>query len=111
MRVAIVGAGIAGLWLARRLAEAGHRVQVYEKARGPGGRVSTRRTERGHFDHGAQYFTARDPDFLRQLEDWVARGVVERWQGSIVEMEAGKAHPGEALAREILDSSDAEPPY
>ncbi|WP_230945853.1 FAD-dependent oxidoreductase [Burkholderia vietnamiensis] len=41
--VAIVGAGIAGLACARVLADAGHRVTVYEKSRGVGGRMSTRR--------------------------------------------------------------------
>lgn len=41
--IAIVGAGIAGLACARVLADAGHRVTVYEKSRGVGGRMSTRR--------------------------------------------------------------------
>ena len=31
------------------------------------------------FDHGAQYFTARDERFVRQVEDWEADGVVARW--------------------------------
>lgn len=41
--IAIVGAGIAVLACARVLADAGHRVTVYEKSRGVGGRMSTRR--------------------------------------------------------------------
>ena len=59
--VAVIGAGMAGLAAARTLAAAGHAVQVFDKGRGIGGRLSTRRTDYGAFDHGAQYATVRDP--------------------------------------------------
>ncbi|HMS61667.1 MAG TPA: FAD-dependent oxidoreductase [Solirubrobacteraceae bacterium] len=52
MRIAVIGAGVAGLACASELAGAGHEVVVFEKARGPGGRTSSRRTDRGAFDHG-----------------------------------------------------------
>ena len=52
MRVAIIGAGVAGLACAGELAAAGHAVTIFEKARGPGGRISSRRTDHGSFDHG-----------------------------------------------------------
>lgn len=52
MRVAVIGAGVAGLACATELASAGAQVTVYEKARGAGGRTSTKRTEAGSFDHG-----------------------------------------------------------
>lgn len=80
--IAIVGAGLAGLTAARTLAQSGHQVTVFEKSRGLGGRMSSRRSDFGRFDHGAQYFTARDPRFLRALE-WVqttAPGTVQQWQ-------------------------------
>ena len=67
IRAAVIGAGLAGLRVAHRLAEAGAQVRVFEKARGAGGRMSTRRTDFGAFDHGAQYFTARDPRFREQV--------------------------------------------
>lgn len=83
MDVAIIGAGIAGLSCAERLVAAGHGIVLYDKARGPGGRMSTRRVEAPagmyRFDHGAQYFTARDPDFERLVLAWQAEGVVDRW--------------------------------
>jgi renalase len=53
IRVAIVGAGLAGLTAARRLADAGCDVVVFEKSRGLGGRLATRRTDFGPIDHGA----------------------------------------------------------
>ncbi len=55
MRVAIVGAGLAGLVAARDLAVAGHEVVLFEKSRGAGGRTSTRRSPHGRFDHGAPF--------------------------------------------------------
>lgn len=71
--VAVVGAGIAGLTASRALRDHGLSVTVFEKSRGPSGRMSTRRVDGGRvqFDHGAQYFTARDPAFRRQVEGWV----------------------------------------
>ena len=78
--VAIVGAGIAGATAARRLHESGWRVVLVDKGRGVGGRMATRRVDADRrFDHGAQYFTARDPRFAAAVEAWVARGVAAPW--------------------------------
>ncbi|MDT8439078.1 MAG: FAD-dependent oxidoreductase [Wenzhouxiangellaceae bacterium] len=78
--VLIIGAGWAGLTAAGELAANGHRVQVLEKARGPGGRSATRRVERARFDHGAQYFTARSAAFARQLQQWRDLDVAGPWR-------------------------------
>ena len=77
--LAIIGAGIAGLACARSLADSGVRVTVLDKSRGPGGRTSTRRGEGWACDHGAQYFTARHPDFIEELAAWQAAGVAAPW--------------------------------
>lgn len=53
MRVAVIGAGMAGLACASAMARGGAAVAVFDKGRGPGGRLSTRRTGVGTFDHGA----------------------------------------------------------
>jgi len=97
-RVAVVGAGVAGLACARTLADHGIPVRVFDKARGPGGRAATRRSEHGRFDHGAQYFTARDPHFARYVRSWQADGLVAPWLGRIVRLRAGEAlaSPGDA---------------
>ncbi len=78
-RWAVVGAGMAGLTCARALYDAGQAVVVFDKARGPGGRVSTRRTPDGAFDHGAQVMVARHAPFQQQLADWAAAGLVAPW--------------------------------
>lgn len=83
MDIAIVGAGMAGLSCADALAARGHRVRLFDKGRGPGGRMSTRRmdTVRGivSFDHGAQYFTARHDGFRALAMEWHKNGIVEPW--------------------------------
>ena len=87
MRVAVIGAGIAGTACARVLAEHGVDVTIIEKSRGPGGRMSTRRSDAGAFDHGAQYFTARDPRFELRVQEWIDQGVVARWKGRFAELD------------------------
>jgi renalase len=89
-RIAIIGAGVAGLACARVLSDAGHHVRAFDKGRGPGGRLSTRRTQTDvatlHFDHGAQYFTARDPAFRSQIDAFIHQGSVAEWHGSLVRL-------------------------
>jgi predicted NAD/FAD-dependent oxidoreductase len=83
MHFAIIGAGMAGLACADGLQTAGHRVTLFDKGRGPGGRMSTRRLETRHgtvaFDHGAQYFTARDPRFVQLVRAWSEAGIASPW--------------------------------
>ncbi|NCU85937.1 MAG: FAD-dependent oxidoreductase, partial [Betaproteobacteria bacterium] len=52
MRVAVIGAGWAGLACAVRLVEAGAAVQVFEAARVPGGRARTVHGRLGAVDNG-----------------------------------------------------------
>ena len=77
--VLIVGAGIAGLRAARTLHDAGKAVVVLEKSRGLGGRAATKRLHGTHADHGAQYFTTRDPRLQSQIDEWVGTGVLKVW--------------------------------
>ena len=79
MKFTIVGAGLSGLVAARSLTAAGHDVVVFDKGRGVGGRLATRRIGDGVFDHGAQFFTVRDTEFRRVVDEWLAEGVVREW--------------------------------
>ncbi|WP_353229678.1 FAD-dependent oxidoreductase [Novosphingobium sp.] len=81
--VAIIGAGISGLSCAQTLKLAGFKVSLFDKGRGPGGRMASRRIETtvgpAVFDFGAQYFTVRDAAFAEQVGSWEAQGLVARW--------------------------------
>ncbi|MEO1718081.1 MAG: FAD-dependent oxidoreductase [Planctomycetota bacterium] len=74
-RIAVIGAGIAGATAARTLADAGHAVTVFEKARGPGGRMASRRTAREpsapSFDHGCQMLSQEAS--ITPAEHWTHR--------------------------------------
>jgi predicted NAD/FAD-dependent oxidoreductase len=88
--VAIVGAGVAGLVAAQSLQKQGVRVRVFDKSRGVGGRLATRRTPQGlRFDHGAQYFTARDDRFTGDVGRWVDVGLVQPWDARVVQLRSG----------------------
>lgn len=81
--VAIIGAGLAGLACVEVLQAAGHTVVLFDKSRAAGGRMSTRRVTtslgEAQFDHGAQYFTVRDPRFQTRVERWRADGLALPW--------------------------------
>ncbi len=77
-RIAIIGAGLSGLVLARALQPVAS-VTVFEKSRGLGGRMSTRRADPFAFDHGAQYFSAKGTAFQAFLAPYLASGVVQPW--------------------------------
>ena len=89
LRVAVVGAGISGLACARALKVAGCEVTVFDKSRAPGGRLSTRRGEGWQCDHGAQYFTARDPAFRSEVARWQRARIVSRWAPQLAAIEGG----------------------
>ena len=70
---------MAGLLAARTLQEQGLQVTVVDKGRGVGGRMATRRIGSAVFDHGAQFFTARDPKFAALVNAWIAAGAAQEW--------------------------------
>lgn len=84
--IAIIGAGISGLILARELNDKAS-VTVFEKGRGVGGRMSTHYADPFYFDHGAQCFTARTPEFQQFLEPYIKEGTVTKWEGAVINLE------------------------
>lgn len=77
--VAVIGAGMAGLACARELQRAGFSVRVFDKGRGLGGRIATRRVENGAFDHGCLSVRARERGFAGYLEETEAAGAAAPW--------------------------------
>lgn len=74
---------MAGLSCAQKLHQQGHSSVLFDKGRGPGGRMSTRRIDtplgETSFDHGAQYFTVRDPAFVARVGRWADAVQVAPW--------------------------------
>jgi renalase len=88
-RIAVIGSGLAGAACAAGLHQAELQVELFDKARGVGGRMSTRRaawddahgvTQSASFDHGAPWFSARQPRFRAVLARAQAAGCVLPWQ-------------------------------
>ena len=77
-RVAVVGAGVAGLTAAKHLSGS-FDVTVFDKGRGVGGRLATRRIGDATFDHGAQFITAHTTEFAETVAGWQRAGVARTW--------------------------------
>lgn len=109
-RVAVVGAGIAGAACAHHLEKSGCTVTLFDKARGASGRISTRRTDRAHYDHGAQYFTAQSDAFIVQVSDWHQRGVVAQWHPRMANPDSQQWFVGSpdmpAIVRDLVKNID-----
>ncbi len=95
-RIAMIGTGLAGILCSRILHDQGLQIKCFEKSNRAGGRASTRVADGGtQFDHGAQYFTIRDPELKPYIESWCADSHVAKWQGHIVSIDS----PG--VARDV----------
>lgn len=77
--ILVIGAGLAGLTLARELSGHSDKVMILEKSKSPGGRLSTRRSDVGSFDHGAQYLTSRTPQFTALFNQLSETGELALW--------------------------------
>lgn len=93
-RIAIIGAGMAGISSAQALKNAGLYPTLFEKSRGQGGRLATRRTEAGEsFDHGAQYITSRTPAFTQWLDARYGESSAATWKPELADHSKEKHHP------------------
>lgn len=91
--IAIIGTGIAGLSAAQALTEAGHVIQLFDKSHGSGGRMSSKRSDAGALDMGAQYFTARDRRFVTEVQRWQANGWAAEWNPQLYHFQDGQMSP------------------
>ncbi|PAV24558.1 FAD-dependent oxidoreductase [Tamilnaduibacter salinus] len=74
---------MAGLTAGLMLRDRGVAVTVFEKSRGPGGRLASKRVDGGSLDIGAQYFTVRDPGFRAFLDHHTGPGQYGAWQARL----------------------------
>lgn len=107
MRAVVIGAGLSGLVCASALGREA-KVRILEKSRGVGGRMATRRIDTlegvASFDHGAQYFTARDPEFQETVADWCGAGCAAPWPAAGADAYVGAPAmnaPAKRLARNL----------
>lgn len=85
-KIAIIGAGLAGITAANTLKQHAE-VTIFEKSRGVGGRIATRRATPYCFDHGAQFFTIRTKEFKSFCTPMIEQGIIKSWDGNFVEIE------------------------
>ncbi len=78
-KIAIIGAGMAGLSAAHALRQAGLPLQLFDKSRGSGGRLSSKRSEIGALDLGTPGFLAHDPALRTMLVEWTSAGSCASW--------------------------------
>lgn len=104
-RIAVIGAGIAGLSCATALQAAGFAVTVFEKSRGAAGRMSTRRggdnSVQWQCDHGAQYFNASDATFQAEVARWCEAGVAAIWTPRLRIIDGGELRDAEMKMRYV----------
>ena len=97
MRIAVVGAGLSGIAAAREARARGHEVVVFEKSRGLGGRVASRRVEGTVVDHGSPAISTPAGSSLSDaLEEVIGTGTRRVPEG--LADDAGVAAPLKALA-------------
>lgn len=124
-QIAVIGAGISGAACARALTQAGHSVHVFDKSRGPGGRLATRRMQwidkaglacTTRLDHGAIGFTARSQAFQGFVDSALHTGYLAQWSprladGSLPLEDASRLYVPvtemPALCRHLLDGASA----
>ena len=106
LNIAIIGAGLSGLTAANIL-NAHAKVTVFDKARGPSGRLATRRAEPYNFDHGCQFFSAKSNTFKEFLAPMLRHGVIKCWNANFVEIEnrqVTKSRQWDAQSRHYVGS-------
>jgi renalase len=103
LEIAIFGAGIAGIVCAKELQSAGQQdIAIFEKSRGVGGRLTTRRMFDTCVDRGTCYISPKGEEFRALFDRLIADNIVEIWTDTTHTLTA---------AGEMLTDPDIYPRY
>lgn len=94
--IAIIGAGLAGLSAARVLADAGQKIEIFDRGSRPGGRLSSRDQRGLCFDFGAPYLCANSKRSHKLFREWEQKGWIQTWNPVSMDLPS----------RENLDTKD-----
>ena len=86
-KIAIIGAGATGLFLANFLKYRAE-VTVFEKSYRVGGRASSRSNAKISFDHGAQFISIKNKQVDDFLEKLSYQRAVARWDGKFLQIDS-----------------------
>lgn len=117
--IAIVGAGMAGLSALQLLKKHGHQVTVFDKSRGSGGRLATKKVGDASWDMGAQFMRSHNGAFTKALHQWQKEGWIQHWnfQPHVINADGIHESPDDveryvgvsrmtALSRKLLECAD-----
>ena len=77
---AVIGTGISGTFAALYLKKFGiSNIAMFDKSRGLGGRLATRRVEDGKFDHGAQYLNIEPVKLVPEIMKLIKNKIIFKW--------------------------------
>lgn len=108
--IVIIGAGMTGLSAATALVQGGQQAVIFDKGRGVGGRIATRRVSlpdgtQLQFDHGAQFATAKGAGFAAALGALQTAGLAAEWSTGEARSQIIGMPAMSALARGIADGA------
>ena len=81
-RYCVIGSGISGATIANLLSKK-NSVDLFDKARGPGGRSSFKRLDKVKgFDHGTQYISPKSSAFKKFINILIKKKILKNWSGN-----------------------------
>ncbi len=77
-KIAIIGAGFSGSLIYNLLKKENHNITLFEKARGVGGRCSSKYINDKFIDHGAPFFQINDLRFEKLSHDFCKKNILRK---------------------------------
>ena len=99
MKIAIIGAGISAITIAQILKNTA-RISIFEKSQNVGGRIAVRRADQYEFDHGAQFFIAKNKNFIDFIKPLIKKKIIKQWHARFAEFNSSK------IVRKIIWDSE-----